>query len=130
MEDCIFCKIVEGKIPCYKIDEDDSFLAFLDIKPINEGHALIIPKKHYRWVWDVEDFGKYWEFTRKVTKNILKNLSAESVHYVTVGEAVQHAHIHVVPRYKDDGLGGLPDWLKSKNFSDDEMKKVLDRVRK
>ena len=130
MEDCIFCKIVEGKIPCYKIDEDDSFLAFLDIKPINEGHALIIPKKHYRWVWDVEDFGKYWEFTRKVTKNILKNLSAESVHYVTVGEALQHAHIHVVPRYKDDGLGGLPDWLKSKNFSDDEMKKVLDRVRK
>ncbi len=53
MKDCIFCKIVRGEIPCHKIYEDDGFLAFLDINPQSPGHTQVIPKKHYRWVWDL-----------------------------------------------------------------------------
>lgn len=129
-KDCVFCKIIKGEIPCYKVYEDDNFLAFLDIKPINEGHTLIIPKKHFCWVWDVEDFCGYWEFARKVAKRLINNLSAEMVNFVTLGEAVHHAHIHIVPRYKNDGLGGLPDWSKSKSFSKEEMNKVLNKINK
>lgn len=128
MDECIFCKIVNGEIPCYKVYEDDSFLAFLDIKPVNQGHTLVIPKKHYRWVWDVEDFSAYWEFARRVTKSLIEKLNAEKVNYVTLGEAIPHAHIHIVPRYKDDGLGELPNWSTSKNLSKEQMNNILEKI--
>lgn len=130
MNDCIFCKIVKGEVPCYKVYEDDNFFAFLDIKPISEGHTLVIPKKHFRWVWDVDNFSDYWELARKLTKILLEKLNAEKVNYVTLGEAVHHAHIHIVPRYKDDGLGGLPDWSKSKNFTEEQMNGTLSKINK
>ena len=130
MDDCIFCKIVKGEIPCYKVYEDDDFIAFLDIKPINEGHTLVIPKKHYRWVWDVNNFGDYWEFAGKVAKRLIKNLNAEIVNFVTMGKDVPHAHIHIVPRYMGDGLGGVPDGSKSKNFTKEEMNGILSKINK
>lgn len=129
MESCIFCKIVRGEIPSYKVYEDDKFLAFLDIEPINKGHALIIPKNHHRWVWDVPNFGDYWEIAKKVSLAMIDSLSAEKVQYVTLGEAIPHAHIHIVPRYKNDGLKPLPDWDLSKKFSPDEMKEISDKIR-
>ena len=55
MNDCVFCQIAAGKIPCFKIYEEEGFLAFLDINPWVEGHTLVIPKKHYRWVWDMPE---------------------------------------------------------------------------
>ena len=61
MTDCLFCKIVAGEIPCQKVYEDDKFLAFLDIKPQSPGHTLLIPKTHYRWVYDVENYSEFWE---------------------------------------------------------------------
>ena len=61
MENCIFCKIVSGEIPSYKVYEDNEFMAFLDVRPLNLGHTLVIPKKHYRWVWDVPNIGEYYE---------------------------------------------------------------------
>ena len=130
MDDCIFCKIVKGEIPCYKVYEDDDFIAFLDIKPINEGHTLVIPKKHYRWVWDVNNFGDYWEFAGKVAKRLIKNLNAEIVNFVTMGKDVPHAHIHIVPRYMGDGLGEVPDGSKSKNFTKEEMNGILSKINK
>jgi histidine triad (HIT) family protein len=130
MQDCVFCKIIRGEIPSYKVYEDADFMAFLDIKPINKGHVIVIPKRHYRWTWDVPGFGEYWEVIKKVTTTIIKSLSAEKVQYITLGEAVPHAHVHIVPRYKNDGLKPLPDWDKTQEFSSDEMKDISDMIRK
>jgi histidine triad (HIT) family protein len=129
--DCIFCKIIEGKIPCYKVYEDKNFFAFLDIRPLNPGHTLILPKKHCRWVWDVKNIGKYFEITRKIALAIGKSMKTDCIMSLIAGEAVPHAHIWLVPRFENDGhpLG----WLNSKNikkFSAEEMKKIANKIRK
>ena len=102
---CIFCQIVKGEIPSHKVYEDESFIAFMDIFPRVKGHTLVIPKKHYRWVYDVPMFGEYWEVTRTVSKAVQKVLQARFVSYVTVGEEVHHAHIHILPQLKEDSSG-------------------------
>ncbi|MBU2577340.1 HIT domain-containing protein [Patescibacteria group bacterium] len=105
-EDCIFCKIVKGEIPAYKIWEDENYLAFLDINPISKGHTLVIPKKHYRWVWDlptgrqdIPNFGEYFEKIREVEKKIEKALSPKWVEMKVLGIDVSHAHVHLIPHY-------------------------------
>jgi histidine triad (HIT) family protein len=103
MDDCIFCKIAKGG-QCQKIAEDNNFLAFLDINGFSNGHTLIIPKAHYRWTYDVPNFGEYWEFTHKVTKIIQEKYSPLYVSYLTMGNEVPHAHIHIIPRYQDDHI--------------------------
>lgn len=122
MEDCIFCKIVKGIIPCYKVYEDDYFLGFLDIIPLNPGNTLLIPKKHYRWVQDVPSFGAYWEAAKKIGLAIQKALNATSINFLTIGEEVPHAHIRIIPRYKDDG--GVLDLKNFKKISPEEMKRI------
>lgn len=104
MENCIFCQIVEGKIPCYKVYEDKNFLAFLDILPYTEGHTLVIPKKHYRWIWDVPsdknvspNIGEYFTVCQKLARRMQKAFNNELVVTLTLGEAVPHAHIHLLP---------------------------------
>lgn len=129
MQNCIFCQIVKGQIPCYKVYEDKDFLGFLDINPLNKGHSLIAPKKHFRWVLDVCDFGKYWEIAGRVAKAMIKALSAESINFVTLGYEIPHAHIHVIPRFKDDDLGGFIDWSKRKKFSEKKMKEIAEKIK-
>jgi histidine triad (HIT) family protein len=102
MSDCIFCKIAKGEIPAYKIYEDEKYLAFLDHEPLNPGHCLLIPKNHYNWVYDVPDFGEYWETAKKIALSQLKNLNCEFISFLTIGREVPHAHIHIIPRYKND----------------------------
>ena len=127
--DCIFCKIVKGEIPCHKIYEDDDFLAFLDIRPLNPGHALVIPKKHYRWVWDVENIGKYYEAAQKVVNAQRKAFGTDFVVSLVVGEEVPHAHILLVPRLEGDGHGSSIDPKNIKQFSDDEMKAFVEKIK-
>lgn len=97
MSDCIFCLIVAGKIPCYRVFENKLFLGILDIFPVVEGHALVIPKKHYRWVHEVPEFGKFWKTARRIALAQIKSLKAPSVVFATAGLEVHHAHIHVLP---------------------------------
>jgi len=96
-KDCVFCKIIKGEIPCFKIYEDKNYLAFLDIEPWVEGHALVIPKKHYRWVWDVEGIDSYFKVAAKVATHFKKTLKAELVMSYIYGGDVSHAHIHLLP---------------------------------
>ena len=98
MDDCIFCKIVKGESPCYKVYEDENYLGLLDIFPASKGHVLLITKKHYRWVHDVENFEKYWGTALKVKKALEKAMSPKWIQYLTHG-LIQHAHIHIIPRY-------------------------------
>lgn len=100
MEDCIFCKIVKGQLPSYKTFENDDFLGFLDIYPTVKGDTLIIPKKHYRWVYEVPNFTEYWDAVYRVTKAIQKTLQPQWLNYYTFG-LIPHAHIHILPRSED-----------------------------
>lgn len=95
----IFSKIVAGEIPCYKIAEDDQFLAFLDINPLAKGHTLVIPKKETDYIFDIEDdeLGKMIVFSRKVAIAIKKIIPCSRIGLTVIGLEVPHAHIHLIP---------------------------------
>ena len=101
---CVFCKIVKGEIPSHKVYEDDEFLAFLDINPESPGHTQVVPKKHYRWVWDLPaqaglpgGVGKYFEVAQKIAKALGKAFDTDFILSRIVGDEVPHAHIWVFP---------------------------------
>ncbi len=97
MENCIFCKIANKEVPAHIVYEDENFVAFLDIHPQSPGHCMVIPKKHYRWVWDVPNVGDYFEVARKVAKAQMKAFETDWILSKVVGEDVYHAHIWVYP---------------------------------
>ena len=128
--DCIFCKIVNKEIPAQVVYEDDNFMAFLDVRPLNLGHTLVIPKKHYRWVWDVDNVGEYYEVVAKIARAMKKVLNTEYVVSLVFGEEVPHAHVWLVPRYDDDGHGGAIDLDNIKDISEEEMNVVTEKIKK
>lgn len=97
MDDCVFCKIIKGEIPSYKIYEDDKYLAFLDIRPISPGHTVVIPKEHCELVWDVDNSGEYFEICKKIAKSFQEKSGNKYVYSFIHGEGVPHAHIHLIP---------------------------------
>jgi histidine triad (HIT) family protein len=97
MSDCVFCKIVAGEIPSHKVYEDQDFLAFLDIHPQSPGHVQVIPKTHYRYVWDVPNVGAYFEVARKIAKAQQTAFGTDWVLSKVIGDEVPHAHIWVFP---------------------------------
>jgi histidine triad (HIT) family protein len=101
MSSCVFCNIVTGEMPSYEVYEDDDYVVILDAHPATRGHMLAMPKKHYRWTYDVPNFGEYWEVARKVGQRAMHALGAEWLSFLTHG-GVEHAHIHVLPRYEKD----------------------------
>ncbi|MEI6528340.1 MAG: HIT domain-containing protein [bacterium] len=100
---CIFCKIVSKEIPANIVYEDDKFLAFLDINPRSPGHTQVIPKDHYRWVWDIPNAGEYFEVAKKIALAQKKAFNTESVWSRINGEEIPHAHIWIFPA---DGTPG------------------------
>ena len=103
MENCVFCKIVKKEIPAHIVYEDDDFMVFLDIRPQSPGHSLVIPKKHYRWVWDVANIGKYFEVTTKIALAQRKAFAQEKIVSKIVGEEIPHAHIWLIPDWAAQG---------------------------
>ncbi|MBP6866500.1 MAG: HIT domain-containing protein [Candidatus Pacebacteria bacterium] len=126
-ENCIFCKIVKGDIPSYKVYEDDKFLAFLDIFPATEGYTLVIPKEHFRWVWDVSNIGEYFEVCQKVAKH-LSEVAGSPVYSMTLGEEVPHAHVRLFPANQDikDALVEFTGKTKTK---EPVSKEILETIR-
>jgi histidine triad (HIT) family protein len=96
-ENCVFCKIVNKEIPAEIVYEDDNFLVFLDNNPRAPGHAQVIPKEHYRWVWDVPNAGQYFEVTKKIALALKKAFSQEIIHGRIEGKDVPHAHFWLYP---------------------------------
>ena len=127
--DCAFCKIISGEFPSYKIYEDDNFIAFLDIRPLNLGHTLVVPKKHYRWVWDVENIGEYYSVVGKIANAIKKALETDFVASLVFGEEIPHAHVWLVPRLKNDGHGSSINLENIKDFSDREMQDTANKIK-
>ena len=111
MENCVFCKIAKKDIPAHIVYEDDDFVGFLDINPQAPGHVQVIPKEHYRWVWDVPNAGGYFEAVRKIAKAQQKAFGTEWVLSKVVGEDVPHAHIWIYPaKATGSALDGLKDF--------------------
>jgi len=130
MSECIFCKIVANDVPAHVVYENDDFLGFLDISPLNPGHTLVIPKKHVRWVWDVENIGAYYEVVQKIANAQRKAFDTEQVVSLVLGEEVEHAHVWLVPRLAGDGHGGAIDLKLRKELSDEEMKECAEKIKK
>lgn len=127
-ENCIFCKIVKGEIPYYKIYEDKDFLAFLDINPWVEGHTLVIPKKHYQWVWDlsVNEVSAYFAVAAKVANHYRKILGIEFVMGWIYGYEIPHAHLHLMP----DARGKVAYYPKEgkKKLDPDKAQKLVRKL--
>ncbi len=103
MGNCVFCKIVKGDIPSHKVYEDRDFFAFLDIHPHTPGHTQVIPKKHYRWVWDVPNVGEYFEVVRKIAVAQQKAFNTDWILSRIIGDEINHAHIWIFPNDKVKG---------------------------
>ncbi len=132
MENCIFCKIAKGEIPSYKVYEDDNLIAFLDINPFTKGHTLLVPKKHIKWVWDLDekDYLDLMSVVKRIAKVLGKKFNTEWVVEGIAGIDVPHAHVHIIPRQIGDGLGAFPNKVLDPKPSDKEMKKIADGIRK
>jgi len=99
MDQCVFCQIVEGQPLNYPVYEDAEFLAFMDIRPINPGHVVIIPKQHYEYVFELPQgtYQKLFDLARKIAGPLRKVTGAKRVGLAIEGFAVNHAHVHLVP---------------------------------
>ena len=112
MSDCIFCQIVSGHIPSSKVYEDEEVLAFLDITQVTTGHTLVIPKKHYRNMLEMDAEAASSLFARvpKIAKQLQEKLGASGVNIINnneeaAGQTVFHTHVHLLPRFDEsDGL--------------------------
>ena len=95
----IFTRIVSGEIPCYKVAEDENYLAFLDINPLQEGHTLVIPKREINYIFDMEDelHAGLWNFAKSVGRAIEKVVPCKRIGITVIGLEVPHAHIHLIP---------------------------------
>ncbi|MEK7478172.1 MAG: HIT family protein [Patescibacteria group bacterium] len=131
--DCIFCKIINGEIPSNKIYEDEDFIAILDIKPNNLGHALIIPKEHHKNIFDLPDnlLEKLGKKIQLVANGVLKGTDASGINVgmnngFTAGQLIHHAHLHIIPRFQGDGL---IHWQQKEEFTDDDFKAVAEKIR-
>lgn len=130
MDDCIFCKIIKGDIPCHKVYEDDKYLAFLDINPVSIGHTLLIPKAHFRWVYDSPNCGEFWEVAQKLAIDIKNsNLNPEYVSFITMGNEVAHAHIHIIPRNNTDSVGPALRAIPHLKISDEKLQEISKTIK-
>lgn len=123
----IFSKIIDGSIPCYKIAENDSFLAFLDIQPLVEGHTLVIPKKEIDYVFDLDDelLKAMVVFSKMVARKLHAVIPCDRIGVSVIGLEVPHAHIHLVPINKIDDM----NFSKSRlDLTNDSMLKIQERI--
>ncbi len=126
---CVFCKIIDGDIPSYKVYENDYVLCFLDINASSKGHTLIVPKKHVTNVFDLDDETacEVMKAINYVAKLIKEKLNVEAVNIINnsgelAGQTVMHLHFHIIPRYENDGIKISPKQTEP-NF--DELQNIL-----
>jgi pantetheine-phosphate adenylyltransferase len=125
---CIFCKIAKGEKEALKVYEDKKFLAFLDKRPRSPGHLLVIPKKHFKYVWDVPYIGEYFKVVRKLAKALQKAFNTDWVISPIMGEEVKHSHVHLIPRFRNDNFSFIPPSIKK--ISKSQMKKIQIKIKK
>jgi len=132
MQDCIFCKIVKGEIPCNKIFENENILAFLDIAPVNIGHSLVIPKKHFANIYETPEktLIEMMKAVKKISHAIKNSLKADGINVTmnndpAAGQVVFHSHIHIIPRVISDGFGL---WHGKRPYKEGEKEEVVRKI--
>jgi len=132
-QDCVFCKIIAGKIPSRKFYEDDVVIAFLDINPASQGHSLVVPKEHFKLIMDGTDaqIQKIFLGVKKVAERLKSRLGFEGFNILInqgleAGQVINHFHIHVIPRVKGDGLHVHPPDRKP---TDAELDRVFAKLK-
>lgn len=131
-ENCIFCKIANGEIPSRTLYEDDRFRVILDLGPATRGHALILPKNHYADLFALpeDEAAEAAKIAKKMGAKLVEKLHADGLNVVqnngeTAGQTVKHFHIHLIPRYENDGQHIL--WNPGK-MSDEELDSVAETI--
>ena len=132
MNDCLFCKIIKKEIPCEKLYEDENIFIFLDINPVNPGHCLVIPKKHFVNILDTpeEVLSHMIKGVKKIAPIILRTVNATdfclgSNNGKFAGQVIYHIHFHVIPRFENDNH---VHW-KNKTIDSDELKKIKNKIK-
>ena len=132
-DDCIFCKLANGVFPTNSIYEDDTFNVILDAGPATKGHALILPKEHYDNLYELPDetAGKAMILAKKLAGEMSRRLNADGLNVVqnngeAAGQTVMHYHLHLIPRYKNDGQHRL--WQPSEP-SKEELEETRDLLK-
>ncbi len=132
MNNCIFCRIIKGEISADKVYEDDKILTFLDINPVNLGHTLVIPKKHYDSMEETpeEIACQMMKVARKIGSILGKAIGADGFNLglnngKAAGQIVEHVHLHIMPRFEDDGLKLWP----GKTISAEERTKTAEKIK-
>ena len=130
---CLFCKIAAGEIPCEKVYEDADTFAFLDIKPVNPGHLLVIPKEHYANIFEVpnELVTKMMETMKKMAHALKDGLGVEDGNIIMnngahAGQTVFHAHMHFIPRHEGDGKNNI--W-SGKAYEQGEADTIVTKIK-
>lgn len=133
MNDCVFCKIIRGEIPAGVVYEDENFLGFLDITPVNPGHVLLIPKEHYENLYDLPDdlLAKMAPIIKKLAIAAKNGINADGINIGMnnerpAGQLVFHAHFHIMPRFSNDGYRhwqGAP-------YKENEAGKIAEKIKK
>lgn len=126
MTNCLFCNILDGKIPANKVWENEDFFAFLDINPVNPGHVLLIPKKHVDYIFELEEplYSKIFRASKELSGPIRKAMKAKRIGLALEGFSVPHAHIHLVPINKVNELN--PD--RAKKTTSEELSRVCKKI--
>ncbi len=135
MNDCIFCKIITGKLPAHKVYEDENVLAFMDIFPASKGHCLVIPKEHHPGFRELpEELGKYlFPVAQKIARALYEApFSAEGINFLvsdgkTAGQEIFHLHLHVIPRYSNDKISFSAPRNKA---SEEELQKITEELKR
>ncbi len=123
----IFSRIVNGEIPCYKIAEDDRFLAFLDVNPLVPGHTLVVPKLEQDYIFDIEDeeFMAFQLFAKNVAKLLKSKIECKRIGVAVIGLEVPHAHIHLIPINTIDDINFSREKLK---LSPEKLRELADKI--
>lgn len=126
--ECVFCNIIAGKLPAHKLWEDKDFYAFLDHKPINPGHTLLIPKKHAEYIFELEEplYSRIFKSAKKLAKPLREAMNSQRIGVLVEGFGVAHLHIHLVPINKGDGFGKRTGVT---GVTEEEFKAVADKIR-
>ena len=136
MDDCIFCKIVNGEIPSIKLFENEKVLSFLDIMPVAKGHALVIPKAHHRTLLDMnhDDLKEVSLALQKVGAAVMKATNADGFNILqsnekSAGQEINHVHFHIIPRFDNDDISfRIPRGKSEKEELEEYQKRIKDYI--
>ena len=135
MRNCIFCRIIAGEIPSVKVYEDELVLAFMDISPITFGHTLVIPKEHHTSTATIPEHiaGRMFRVGARIGVAMKRGLDADGYNFhlsdgTTAGQVVMHSHLHIVPRWTDDGFHW--NWRQLNYESDAAKMEILEKIQK